>query len=250
MKYLVANWKCNPESIAAAKKILSGYAKKIKKSKSTAMVVCPPFCYLQNAKEILKSRTAFGGQNCHWQSGAFTGEISTAQLKNVGCSYVIAGHSERRFNFGEADQIINKKIKTAIATGLTPILCVGETREQRIDGKITEIVEAQIKEGLKDVDVTTTPIIIAYEPVWAIGTGQACGVDEAKFVREFISNAISDKIAVLYGGSVNAQNAAAYVKDAGFDGLLVGTTSLDPEEFFEIISAVAAIKPKSKITGQ
>ena len=247
MKYIVANWKCNPASIVEAKKILNGYAKNIKKSGKTKAVVCPPFCYVGPAKEILKSLVALGGQDCSWvEKGAFTGEVSAPQLASIGCGYAIIGHSERRQKFGETNESVNKKIKAALAAGLMPILCCGETREERIDGKISDIVELQVKEGLKDVDMAVTPVIIAYEPVWAIGTGDSCGVEEAKFVRNFISNAISDKVAVLYGGSVNSKNAASYLKDAGFDGLLVGGASLDPKEFSLIVAATdAATKEKA-----
>jgi len=242
MKYLIANWKCNPASTSEAKKILAGYAKKIKKSSKTKVVVCPPFCYLGLAKEMLSGKSVLGGQDCHWaEKGAFTGEISAPQLKNLGCGYAIIGHSERRNLFCETNEGVNKKVKAALTAGLTPVLCVGETREQRIDGKITDAVEIQIKEGLKDIDIATVPVIIAYEPVWAIGTGQACGCDEAKFVRDFISNAISDKIPVLYGGSANGQNCASYLKDAGFDGLLVGGASLNPQEFSQMFSLLQSL---------
>ncbi|MFZ3073580.1 MAG: triose-phosphate isomerase [Minisyncoccales bacterium] len=238
MKYIVANWKCNPENRIEAKKILLGYKKGIKKSLKIAAAVCPPACYLETAKEILKSAAGLGGQDCHWQnSGAFTGEISPTQLRAAGCGYVIIGHSERRHIFGETDETINKKVKAALAAGLAPIFCCGETRGQRIDGKITDIVEAQIKEGLKDVDLNTAPVMIAYEPVWAIGTGLACEPDEAAVVSRFIKNITNEKIPLLYGGSVNAKNAASYLKDAGYSGLLVGGASLDPKEFCAIIAS-------------
>ena len=232
MKYIVGNWKCNPETLIGAKNILLGYKKGIKKSVKAKAVVCPPACYLGLAKEVLKGMVALGGQNCHWEpKGAFTGEISPTQLKNTGCGYVVVGHSERRQIFGETSEMINKKIKAALAAGLTPIFCCGETREQRIDGKITEVVEAQIKEGLKDIDLITAPVMIAYEPVWAIGTGQACSPQEAKVVSQFIKNILNEKIPLLYGGSVNATNAASYLTEAGYDGLLVGGASLDPKAF-------------------
>jgi triosephosphate isomerase len=239
MKYIVANWKCNPENGIEAKKIILRYKKGIKKSSKVVVAVCPPACYLETAKKILKSTAKLGGQDCHWeQEGAFTGAISPAQLKSAGCDYVIIGHSERRHIFGETDETINKKVKAALVAGLAPIFCCGETREQRIDGKITDIVEAQIKEGLKGVDLNTAPVMIAYEPVWAIGTGQACGPEEAKVVRRFIINITNEKIPLLYGGSVNSKNAASYIKDAGYSGLLVGGASLDPEEFAAITAAL------------
>ncbi len=238
MKYVIGNWKCNPENRIEAKKILLGYKKGIKKSSKVVVAVCPPACYLETAKEILKNAAALGGQNCHWENkGAFTGEISPAQLKSVGCGYVIVGHSERRHVFGETDATANKKVKAALVAGLAPIFCCGETREQRIDGKITDIVEAQINEGLKGVDLNTAPVMIAYEPVWAIGTGQACGPEEAKVVRQFIVNITNEKIPLLYGGSVNSKNAVSYIKDAGYSGLLVGGASLDSKEFCAIVAS-------------
>lgn len=238
MKYVVANWKCNPVSVKEAKKILTGYKKGIKKSQKVKVVVCPPLCYLGLAKEAVKGAMALGAQNCHWEEkGAFTGEISASQLADMGCKYVIIGHSERRHKFGETNEAANKKVKAALAAGLTPILCCGETREERIDGKITDIIGLQVKEGLKDVDIATAPIIIAYEPVWAIGTGQACSPEEAKAVRQFLVNITNEKIPLLYGGSVKSQNAASYLEEAGYNGLLVGAAALDPKEFSAIVSA-------------
>jgi len=239
MKYIVANWKCNPETSVEAKKILGGYAKGITKSAKVKAVVCPPFCYISMAKELLKGAAALGGQDCHWENkGAFTGEVSAAQLAGMGCGYVIIGHSERRQKFGETNETVNKKIKAALAAGLMPIFCCGETREERIAGKITDIVEMQIKEGLKDIDLAAVPVIIAYEPVWAIGTGQACSPEEANVVRQFIVNITNEKISLLYGGSANSQNGVSYLQAAGYDGLLVGGASLDPKEFSKIVETI------------
>lgn len=236
MKYIIGNWKCNPANKIEAKKIFLGVQKGIKKNSKTTVAICPPACYLELAKEIIKN-AAFGAQNCHWQEGAFTGEISAAQLKSAGCKYVIVGHSERRHKFGETDGAINKKINAALAAGLTPIFCCGETREQRIDGQITEVVEAQIKEGLAGVDLNSASVMIAYEPVWAIGTGQACSPKEAEVVRQFIVNITNEKIPLLYGGSVTSKNAAAYLQEAGYSGLLVGGASLAPKEFAAILES-------------
>lgn len=237
MKYIIGNWKCNPANRIEAKKIFLGVQKGIKKNSKINVAICPPACYLELAKEVIKN-AALGAQNCHWQEGAFTGEISAAQLKSAGCKYVIVGHSERRHKFGETDGAINKKINAALAAGLTPIFCCGETREQRIDGQITEVVEVQIKEGLAGVDLNSAPVMIAYEPVWAIGTGLACESDEAAVVSRFIKNITNEKIPLLYGGSVNSKNAASYIKDAGYDGLLVGGASLNPKEFSAITATL------------
>jgi triosephosphate isomerase len=216
---------------------LVGYAKLLKKSKKATVGVFPPACYLPLAKELLKGKAVLGGQNCYWEEGAFTGEISPAQLKGSGCGYVIVGHSERRHKFGETNAVINKKVKAALVAGLVPVFCCGETREERIAGKITEIVEAQIREGLAEIDLTAQKIIIAYEPVWAIGTGQACSPKEADVVRQYIRNITNDKISLLYGGSVKSDNCASYLVEAGFDGFLVGGASLDAREFSQIAQA-------------
>ena len=242
MNYVIANWKCNPESVKEAKKILAGYKKGIKKSKKAQVVVCPPTHLLLMAKDTLKSLVSTGGQNCFCDNcGAFTGEVSASQLADAGCGYVIIGHSERRKLFGETNEHINKKTKAALAAGLVPIVCVGETREERIDGKITDIVETQIKEGLKDIDLCTAKLLIAYEPVWAIGTGQACSPAEAAVVSQFIRNIACDKIPVLYGGSVNAANGMSYLTEAGYNGLLIGGVSLQPVEFSKLVADIVAL---------
>jgi len=240
---IVANWKMNPETVKDAENLFDSLKKEIKEVKEVEAVVCPPFVYLSCLKSKADS-VKIGGQNCFWEEkGAYTGEVSFLMLKDLGCSYVIVGHSERRHKFGETNEMVNKKVKAALNAGLAPILCCGETREERIGGKITDIIDIQVREGLKDIDMATVPVIVAYEPVWAIGTGESCGVEEAKFVRNFIYNAISEKIPVLYGGSANSKNAESYLKDAGFDGLLVGGASLDPKEFAEIASVANTIKP-------
>jgi len=178
-------------------------------------------------KDGLRGLAALGSQDCYWENcGAFTSAISAGQIADAGCEYVIIGHSERRKYFNESNESVNKKTKAALAAGLTPIVCVGETREERIEGKITDIIEEQIKEGLQDINVNTAKIIIAYEPVWAIGVGEACRPEEAAVVSKFIGNISSDKIPLLYGGSVNSKNGASYLEEAGYNGLLVGGTLL------------------------
>lgn len=242
MNYVIGNWKCNPVSVKEAKKILVGYKKGIKKSKKAQVGICPPAHLLGLVKDTVKSLAVLGGQDCYWEAGgAFTSAISAPQLADMGCAYVIIGHSERRKFFGETNDTVNKKVKAALAAGLTPIVCVGETREQRIEGKVTEVIEAQVKEGLKDIDVNNTKLVIAYEPVWAIGTGEACSPEEAAVVSKFIGNIASDKIPLLYGGSVSVENGASYLKDAGYNGLLVGGVSLKPAEFSALIASIASL---------
>lgn len=242
MNYVIGNWKCNPAIARDAKKILVGYKKGIKKSKKVTVGICPPAHLLGLVRAMLKSLAVLGGQDCHWENGgAFTGAVSAIQLADMGCEYVIIGHSERRKYFNETNEGVNKKVKAALAAGLTPIVCVGETREERIDGKLIEVIEAQVKDGLRDIDTNAAKLLIAYEPVWAIGTGQACSPQEAAVVSRFIGNISSDRIPLLYGGSVSTDNGASYLKEAGYSGLLVGGVSLKPADFSQLIANCAIL---------
>lgn len=236
---VVANWKMNPVSKKEAENIFNGIKKGVKKLKSE-IAVCPPFVYLSLLKGL-----KIGAQNMFYEDkGAFTGEISPLMLKNYNVDYVIIGHSERRKYFGETDEIINKKIKKALGVGLKIIFCIGETDSQRNNGEAEKIVEQQIKIGLEDIS-DVAGMVIAYEPVWAIGTGKACGVEDAKKMKEFIVRIITEiygaetagQVRILYGGSVNSQNSAGYIKEAGYNGLLVGGASLNAEEFVKIIKS-------------
>lgn len=207
-KLIIANWKMNPETLIKAKRLFNA----VKKTKA---IICPPFPYLSVFKYNFLC-----AQDCHWEeSGAFTGEVSPKRLKNLGVKYVIIGHSERRA-LGETEEIIEKKLKAALKAGLIPILCVGEKKGENAK----KVINKQLKKNLKGV-------IIAYEPVWAIGTGNFCSANKANKVREFIKEKLDNKI--LYGGSVNSKIAKDYLK-IGFDGLLVGGASLDAEEFRKI----------------
>jgi len=223
---IVANWKCNPASKKEAEAIFAS----IKKIKGVETVICPPFVYLPLFRGL-----TLGAQNCFWEKkGAYTGEVSAPMLNNMGIEYVILGHSERRKYFKETDQDINKKVKSALSAGLKVVLCVGETEQERNSGKKTEIIKNQLIKALKDVSKTAmTNITIAYEPVWAIGTGNNCSVDETitsvLFIRQTISNlydrTIADKTRILYGGSVKGDNSGPYIKEARANGLLVGGAS-------------------------
>jgi len=228
---IIANWKMNPVNLKEAEDIFSAIKKGIKKSTSE-VVVCPPYIYLP----LLKGLT-LGTQNVFYEGkGAFTGEVSPAMLKDLGVDYVIIGHSERRKYFGETDEIVNKKIKAVLAVGLKIIFCIGETAEERDAGKKNEVLERQIKLGLAGVEDLRN-INIAYEPVWAIGTGNNCGVNEAQQAFEFIRKFIKPETRILYGGSVKPENSGAYIKEAGANGLLAGGASLKPEEFSQIVKS-------------
>jgi len=244
----------NPQKKQEAKRLFDSVKIGIKKIKKAEVVICPPFVYLPilGASAFAKGFGGFrfGSQDCFWEeSGAYTGEISALMLKDIGCQYVIIGHSERRRYFGETDETVNKKLKAAIEANLIPIFCIGETQKQRDRGETENVLKKQIEEGIKNVSsfkFQSSRICIAYEPVWAIGTGKACDVEEAQkmglVIRKIIfglyGSSIAEDIRILYGGSVNSKNAAGYIREAGFRGLLVGGASLDAEEFSKIIKSV------------
>ena len=274
---IVANWKCNPTTLKEAERIFNLVKKEIKNIKNACperdrrveVVICPPFVYLATSnpdtrrlrrwcgagkqQETRDKRQGggvkLGAQNCFWEEkGAFTGEISPQMLKNLGCQYVIIGHSERRRYFNETSESINKKIKASIKARLKVIFCVGETDEQRKRGKTSKVLRFQIKRGLAGItEEEIKNVVIAYEPVWAIGTGKPCVVEEAgkrrfcikKIIARFYNDSVAKKLVLLYGGSVNSKNAALYTKEGKFQGLLVGGASLKPKEFVQIVKNVS-----------
>jgi len=232
---VVANWKMNPQKEEEAGELASFEDKK-------KVVICPPFAFLSKVRKTVK-RAEVGAQNCFFKNlpsgGAFTGEISSAMLKNLGCSYVLVGHSERRQLSKTESKQVGEKVKTVLASGMTPIVCIGE-KEEGVDGR--EYIKRQLTEELEGVSVKK--IIIAYEPIFAIGTGNPCSVEEAEKKKVFIKSTLAKKqkggenVPVLYGGSVNAKNASLYIKSAGFQGLLVGGSSLKSKEFNKILESV------------
>jgi len=243
---IVANWKMNPVSRKEAESLFENIKNGILGTPND-VVICPPYPYLPLFKGL-----PLGAQNsCFEEKGAFTGEVSTLMLKDMGIDYVIIGHSERRKFCAETDQVINRKIKAALCVGLKAILCVGETAEERDRGQKNEVLERQITEDLKDIfndGISSFPenLSIAYEPVWAIGTGNNCSIEETKKSAEFIKklfeavekkSPIIENVKVLYGGSVTSQNSGDYIKQAGVDGLLVGGASLNAQEFVKIVKS-------------
>jgi len=238
---IVANWKMNPEKLSEAKRLFDLVKNKVKSMKKAEVVVCPPSIYIQH----LISNIKIGAQNCFWErKGAFTGEVSAPMLKDIGCKYVIIGHSERRKYFSETDEMINRKVKAALKENLTPILCIGETEKERKEEKTDIVLKNQLEKDLLGISASKIArLVFAYEPVWAIGTGNACDAEEAQksllFIRKVVSQIynqnISRKIRILYGGSVNSKNAGAFIKEAGFNGLLVGGASLEANEFSKIV---------------
>ncbi|MGB9743127.1 MAG: triose-phosphate isomerase [Minisyncoccales bacterium] len=235
---IVGNWKTNPVSLVEAKHLFNLIKRGVKNLKKTEVVICPPFLFLSELKKNQKP-IKLGAQNCFWaEKGAFTGEISPLMLKNLGCDYVILGHSERRA-LGETDMMINKKITACLKAKLIPILCLGETEEQRKTGKTFEILKKQLTAAFKNLKlkIENSPLCVAYEPVWAIGTGKACDIREARRINNFLNN-LTHHLPLLYGGSVNAQNGIAYLTQAGFQGLLVGGLSLKVNDFVKLIKQV------------
>lgn len=209
-------------------------------------VVCVPFVFLMSAKKALEDTDIkLGAQNMHWEeSGAFTGEISPLMLKSIGVDYVILGHSERRQYFNETDEIVNKKVKSALKHNIKPILCVGETLEQRESGQEKNLIKEQIKNGLKDIEKTDVEkIVVAYEPIWAIGTGKTASADEANDMIGFIRGTIhelygevANSIRIQYGGSMKPENARELMSKEEIDGGLIGGASLKSEDFSQVIN--------------
>lgn len=243
---IVANWKMNPNSQVEAKAIFDAIRDGVRGLKSVAsaqglnepmeVVVCPPSVYLY-ASIFGEEIVSMGAQNVFYEEkGAFTGEISAQMLKSSNVKYVIIGHSERRKYFGETDETVNKKIKKTLEVGLKVVFCIGETVEEREAGKKNEVLEKQIKQGLSGVG-DLRDVNIAYEPVWAIGTGNNCSVEETKESIEYIRSLVGKNTRILYGGSVKSENSGAYIKDAGANGLLVGRASLNSEEFIKIVKS-------------
>ena len=245
--YLIAgNWKMN-KTVKETKEYLEKFKPLVNNIENVEILITPPFTSLYVASELLKdSNIKLGAQNMFYEKrGAFTGEISPIMLKELNVKYVMVGHSERRHIFGEKDELINKKVISAIENELRPILCVGETLEEKEQGKTFAVIERQIRNGLAGIEREANYIDIAYEPVWAIGTGVSATPEEAnnvhKFIKELlneISSNNSDKTRVLYGGSVKGKNAKSLIEKEFIDGFLIGTASLEPESFFEVIQKV------------
>ncbi len=245
MKLISANWKMNLTP-SQTKEYIQRFLPLVEGIEDREILLCPPFTSLCVASEMLKDKKVrLGAQNCHFEpKGAFTGEISLDMLKELGVSYVIVGHSERRWIFGESDELINKKLTACLKAGIRPILCVGERIEEREAGLTFKVIETQIRLALSGIEAYTDSIDIAYEPVWAIGTGNPATPEDAQLVHAFIKDLLcsinpqhTGKTRVLYGGSVNPNNAPDFMKMKDVDGLLVGGASLDPESFAKIVKS-------------
>jgi triosephosphate isomerase len=235
-RLVAGNWKMHG-SRAFSSALLDALIAGLGRESSVEVAVCPPFPYLQQASERLNGTPiALGAQNVseHAQ-GAYTGEVSAAMLTDVGCRYVIVGHSERRQLYGERDAQVAAKFAAAQATGITPILCVGETLDEREAGRTEEVVERQLDAILKQAKFGNA--VLAYEPVWAIGTGRNATPEQAQAVHAFLRARVFPETRILYGGSVKAGNAAAIFAMPDVDGGLIGGASLAAQEFIEIVRA-------------
>lgn len=246
-KLIAGNWKMNNDLDDSLKLVKKFKSLSDKFDKDVDVLICPAFINLYSVKQSLEGcNIKVGAQNMHFEDyGAFTGEISPIMLKSIGIDYVIIGHSERRQYFNEVDETVNKKLKTAHIHGIIPIVCVGETLEQRESGIEKETVKNQIVKDFKNVHASeAVKTVIAYEPIWAIGTGRTASSQQANEMASFIRSClseiygtdISDKIIIQYGGSVNADNAAEILTQSDIDGALIGGASLKAEEFYKIIN--------------
>lgn len=245
-KFIAGNWKMN-KTVAETREFIKELIPLVKGA-NNRVALCVPFTDLVAAVEVAKgTNIGIGAQNVHWaESGAFTGEISAAMLKEAGVEYVVVGHSERRQYFGETDQTVLKRTLAALNAGLKPIVCVGETLAERESGKMQEVLKRQTEEGLKDVSAKQMQdVVIAYEPVWAIGTGKTATNEEANdaigFIRSILANkfgnTVADKTYIQYGGSMNEKNAADLLSMSEIDGGLIGGASLVPQKFQAIVKA-------------
>ncbi|MBN2102620.1 triose-phosphate isomerase [bacterium] len=245
--FIAGNWKMNTNTDEAVS-LLNELIPLVSDVQDMDIAVCPPFVYLHKAVYLTRnSNIRVGAQNCHFESkGAFTGEVAPEMLKDIGCTYVIIGHSERRHIFGETDDVIHSKVKKALDAELKVILCVGELLEEREAGKTEIVVETQLIGGLKDLSSEDLDrITIAYEPVWAIGTGKTASPDQAQevhaFIRSWLKNQYNENVSgncqIQYGGSVKPENARTLLEQPDIDGALVGGASLKAASFAAIVKA-------------
>ncbi|OPX29564.1 MAG: triose-phosphate isomerase [Candidatus Omnitrophica bacterium 4484_171] len=243
--FIAGNWKMHT-TISDAINLANGIKRELVDFNKADILLCPPFTALSSVSEvIMDTNIKLGAQNIAWEKeGAYTGEISSIMLKDCGCKFAIIGHSERRKYFGESDETVNRRIKAALLGGLTPIVCVGETLEERESDLTIKVITGQLEGGVGNLsEEEAKKIIIAYEPVWAIGTGKTAAPHQAQEIHEFIRGWISDKISsecarllrILYGGSVKPANIRELMKEEDIDGGLVGGASLKVESFVEIV---------------
>lgn len=253
--FIAGNWKLH-KTISEAVLLTKKIHKKVKKEKEAEIVIIPPFTALSEVKKVLsKSQILTGAQDVFWEeSGAYTGEIAPSMIKEAGCDFVVVGHSERRQYFGDTDDHVNKKIKSALNAGLFSIMCLGESLEERENNETFNKIKKQVNQGLKDLEADQIKnVIIAYEPIWAIGTGRTATPEQAEEVHAFIRDQLTEMVGketsscaiILYGGSVKPKNAFSLIKEKNINGALIGGASLKADSFVEIIKeAKKAYKEK------
>jgi triosephosphate isomerase len=249
--FIAGNWKMNT-TVTEAEKLILEMLDKLDRIEGVEKVVCPPFVSLVAISMMLQgSSIKIGAQNMYFETeGAYTGEISPLMLREL-CEFVILGHSERRWYFGETDEVVNKKVKAALANKLKPILCVGERLAENEAGKTEDVVNRQVTAALNGIEPVSN-LVIAYEPVWAIGTGKAASGEQASATIQFIrgvlaklwNKSIAQDLRILYGGSVTSVNIAEFISHPEIDGALVGGASLKAEEFVNIVEKSAEIKAR------
>ncbi|MEO7931754.1 MAG: triose-phosphate isomerase [Chthoniobacterales bacterium] len=245
-KILAANWKMNLTN-GEARSFMESFLREIGDELDVEVVIIPPFLSIATVTECLSKHQSVkvGAQNMHFEkSGAFTGEISAAMLRDLYVRFVVLGHSERRALFGETDEIINKKVKAAHVAALRPIFCIGETLDERDAGQVETVLERQLRGGLADLTAKEiVETVIAYEPVWAIGTGRTASPEQAQEAHAFIRKTVAaiadpataERVRIQYGGSVKPENTTALMSQPDIDGALVGGASLDPRSFAQIV---------------
>ena len=251
--FIAGNWKMNTTATEAEKLVIE-MLDKLDRIEGVEKVLCPPFVSLVAVNMMLQgSSIKLGAQNMYFETeGAYTGEISPVMLSEL-CEFVILGHSERRWYFGETDEIVNKKVKAALANRLKPILCVGERLAENEAGKTEKVVNRQVTAALHGIEPVSN-LVIAYEPVWAIGTGKAASGEQAaatiQFIRDILAKlwnkSIAQDLRILYGGSVTSANIAEFISCPEIDGALVGGASLKAEEFVSIVEQTTEIKGRKK----
>jgi triosephosphate isomerase len=246
---IAGNWKMNT-SLAEATELVSTMKKRLGRMSGVERVLCPPFPWLTSVRDLIKGTPIkLGAQNMYFErTGAYTGEVSPVMLSGL-CDYVILGHSERRALFGDTDEMVSRKVKAALDNKLIPILCVGESLEQNEAGETVEVITRQVRTAFDGVD-SIDGTVIAYEPVWAIGTGKAAKGDQANAVMKIIRSTVgklygdqvADEMRIQYGGSVSSNNVAEFISQPDIDGALVGGVSLKADEFLAIVEKTAEIK--------
>lgn len=258
-KFLViANWKMNLD-LKSSEKLAKKITTRKSLSKKIKLVICPTFISLEQVGQVLKNTNiSLGSQDVFWQDdGSFTGEVSAPMLKKIGCSYIILGHSERRQFLGETDEVVNKKLKSVLDNNLIPIVCVGENKEERKSGKHTQIIKKQLSLAFKNIPARgwsafggkskNQKIVIAYEPIWAIGTGVAINSGEAnkmhgiirkQLEKKYGSNLVRNNFIITYGGSIDKENITEFTKEAEIEGVLVGGASQKWQSFCDLIKKI------------